>query len=107
MDEDLDGHVISFLGETAIVVLSLTVEWGVGMERQGPSYGEVVNTRDVRVQALLGGSKSPKSRSPEAVEWIMNVWITRCRTLLPVEGVAYIECARTPASPRRRGFKVS
>ena len=22
-------------------------------------------------------------------------------------GVAYIECARTPASPRRRGFKVS
>ena len=39
------------------MVLSLTVEWGVGMERQGPSYGEVVNTRDVRVQALLGGSK--------------------------------------------------
>ena len=28
-----------------IVVLSLTVEWGVGMERQGPSYGEVVSTR--------------------------------------------------------------
>ena len=26
----------------AVVVLSLTVEWGVGMERQGPSYGEVV-----------------------------------------------------------------
>ena len=38
---------------------------GVGMERQGPSYGEVVSTRDVRVQALLGGSKSPTSRSPE------------------------------------------
>ena len=46
---------------------------GVGMERQGPSYGEVVNTRDVRVQALLGGSNSPTSRSPEAVEWIMNI----------------------------------
>ena len=25
-----------------VVDLSLTVEWGVGMERQGPSYGEVV-----------------------------------------------------------------
>ena len=56
-----------------VVVLSLTVEWGVGMERQGPSYGEVVNTRDVRVQALLGRSNSPTSRSPEAVEWIMSI----------------------------------
>ena len=56
-----------------VVVLSLTIEWGVGMERQGPSYGEVVNTRDVRVQALLGRSKSPTSRSPEAVEWIMCI----------------------------------
>ena len=62
------------LGETiTVVVLSLTVEWGVGMERQGPSYGEVVSTKDVRVQALLGRSNSPTSRSPEAVEWIMNV----------------------------------
>ena len=56
-----------------VVVLSLTVEWGVGIERQGPSYGEVVSTRDVRVQALLGRSKSPTSRSPEAVEWIMSI----------------------------------
>ena len=56
-----------------VVVLSLTVEWGVGMERQGPSYGEVVSTKDVRVQALLGGSNSPTSRSPEAVEWIMSI----------------------------------
>ena len=90
-----------------VVVLSLTVEWGVGIERQGPSYGEVVSTKDVRVQALPGGSNSPTSRSPEAVEWIMNVWITRCRTLCLWRGVAYIECARTPASPRRRRFKVS
>ena len=75
------------------------------MERQGPSYGEVVSTKDVRVQALLGGSKSRTSRSPEAVEWIMCIWITGCRTLLPV-GVAYIECARTPANPRNEGFKV-
>ena len=56
-----------------VVVLSLTVEWGVGMKRQGPSYGEVVSTKDVRVQALLGGTKSPTSRSPKAVEWIMSI----------------------------------
>ena len=55
------------------MVLILTVEWGVGMERQGPSYGEVVSTMDVRVQALLGRSNSPTSRSPEAVEWIMSI----------------------------------
>ena len=58
----------------SVVVLSLTVEWGgVGMERQGPSYGEVVNTRDLRVQALLGGSNIPTSRIPEADDWIMRV----------------------------------
>ena len=72
---------------------------GVGMERQGPSYGEVVNTRDVRVQALLGGSNSPTSRSPEAVEWIMNVWITRCRTPLPVEGGGLYRVRQDPSQP--------
>ena len=82
-----------------VVVLSLTVEWGVGMERQGPSYGEVVSTKDVRVQALLGRSNSPTSRSPEAVEWIMNVWITRCRTLLPVEGGGLYRVRQDPSQP--------
>ena len=81
------------------MVLSLTVEWGVGMERQGPSYGEVVSTKDVRVQALLGGSNSPTSRSPEAVEWIMNVWITRCRTPLPVEGGGLYRVRQDPGQP--------
>ena len=66
-------HCKCFFKAPRVVVLSLTVEWGVGMERQGPSYGEVVNTRDVRVQALLGGSKSPTSRSPKAVEWIVCI----------------------------------
>ena len=86
-------------GERGVVVLSLTVEWGVGMERQGPSYGEVVSTKDVRVQALLGRSNSPTSRSPEAVEWIMNVWITRCRTLLPVEGGGLYRVRQDPSQP--------
>ena len=58
---------------TSVVVLSLTVEWGVGMERQGPSYGVVVYARDLRVQALPRGSNNPTSRSPEAVDWIMCV----------------------------------
>ena len=67
------------------------------MERQGLSYGEVVSTRDVRVQALLGGTKSPTSRSPEAVEWIMCIWITEVPTLYIEVGVAYI----VPARPLR------
>ena len=87
------------------MVLSLTVEWGVGMERQGPSYGAVVKTLDVRVQALLGGSNSPTSWSPEAVDWIMYVWITRVRTTYTEEGVAYIVSARPLRPSVMRGLK--
>ena len=76
------------------------------MERQDLSYGVVVSTRGLRVQTLLGGSNSPTSRSPEAVDLIMRVSITGVRTLVSEEGVAYIECARTPASPRYEGFNV-
>ena len=43
---------------------------------------------------------------PEAVDWIICVRVTGVRILLPVEGVAYIEDAKTPASPRSGGFKV-
>ena len=32
--------------------------------------------------------------------------VTGGATLVPVEGVAYIECARTPASPRYKRFNV-
>ena len=32
-----------YLEKVFVVVLSLTVEWGVGMERQDPSYGVVVH----------------------------------------------------------------
>ena len=35
---------VSISEEGPVVVLSLTVEWGVGMERQDPSYGVVVHT---------------------------------------------------------------
>ena len=56
-----------------VVVLSLTVEWGVGMERKDPTYGVVVHTSVLRVQALLGGSNSPTSRSPEAVDWFLCI----------------------------------
>ena len=74
-----------------VVVLSLTVEWGVGMERQDPSYGAVVHTSVLRVQALLGRSNSPTSRSSEAVDWIMRVWIQGCEPFILRRGVAYIE----------------
>ena len=77
------------------------------MERQDPSYGAVVHTSVLRVQALLGGSNSPTSRSPEAVDWIICVCVLQgVRTLVSEEGVAYIECARTPAPLRYAGFNV-
>lgn len=88
------------------MVLSLTVEWGVGMERQDPSYGAVVRTRDVRVQALLGGSNSPTSRCSEAVNWIMYVWITRMRTLYTEEGGSLYSVCQTPPALSYAGFKV-
>ena len=79
---------------------------GVGMERQGPSYGEVVNTRDVRVQALLGRSNSPTSRSPGAVEWIIRVWITGVRTLYTEEGGGLYSVLQTPPALSNAEFKV-
>ena len=88
------------------MVLSLTVEWGVGIERQDPSYGVVVHTSVLRVQALLGGSNRPMSRCPEAVDWIICVRATGCEPFYQWRGVAYIEDAKTPASPRSGGFKV-
>ena len=75
------------------------------MERQDPSYGEVVSTRSLRVQALLGGSNSPTSRSPEAVDWIVHVWFTGVQTLYTEEGVAYIEFAEPLRPSVMQGFK--
>ena len=63
-------------------------------------------TQDLRVQALHGGSNSPTSRCPEAVEWIMCVVFQGVRTLVPKEGAAYIECARTPTVLHYKGLNV-
>ena len=87
------------------MVLSLIVERGVGMERQDPSYGVVVYARDLRVQALLGGSNSPTSRRPEAVDWIMCERVIGVRTLYTEEGVAYIESARPLRPSVMQGLK--
>ena len=65
-----------------------------------------VYTQGLRVQALHGGSNSPTSRCPEAVDWIMPVILQRVRTLVPEGGVAYIECARTPAHLHYKGLNV-
>ena len=75
------------------------------MERLDLSYGGVVSTRGLRVQALLGGSNSPTSRSPEAVDWIICVCVTGVRTLDTEEGVAYIEFARPLQPSVMQGLK--
>ena len=72
------------------------------MRRQGPSYGEVVHT-SLRVQAPLGGGKSPTSRCPEAVDWNIDVLYKGCEPLSQRRGVAYIEFTRTPTILRYRG----
>mgnify|MGYP005822164413 CR=1 FL=1 len=71
------------------------------MRRGGPSDGEVVHM-SLRVQAPLGGGKSPTSRCPEAVDWNIGVCYKGCESLSLRRGVAYIECARTPAALRYR-----
>ena len=67
---------------------------------------EELYTRVLRVQALLGGSNSPTSRSPEAVDWIYACELQGVRTLVPEEGVAYIEYARTPTALHYKGLNV-
>ena len=63
-------------------------------------------TRVLRVQALLRGSNSPTSRSPEAVDWIMRVWITGVRTLYTEEGGGLYRVRQTPPALSYAGFKV-
>ena len=67
---------------------------------------EELYERVLRVQALLGGSNSPTSRSPEAVDWIYACELQKVRTLVLEEGVAYIEYTRTPAPLRYTRFNV-
>ena len=74
------------------------------MERQDLSYGVVVSTRGLRVQALLGGSNSPTSRSPEAVDWIMCVRITGVPTLYIEEGGGLYRVCQTPPAFSYAGF---
>ena len=76
------------------------------MERQHLSYGVVVHARVLRVQALLGGSNSPTSRSPEAVDWIMRVWITGVRTPPTEDGGGLYRVRRPPPTLSNAGFKV-
>ena len=65
-----------------------------------------VYTQSLRVQALLSGSNNPTSRCPEAVDWIICVMLQGVRTLVPEEGVSYIEYARPPTPLRYKGLNV-
>ena len=65
-----------------------------------------VYTRGLRVQALLNGSNNPTSRCAVAVDWIMCVILQGVQTLVPEEGVAYIEYARTSITLHYKGLDV-
>ena len=86
------------------MVLSLTVEWGVGMERQNLSYGVVVHTNVLRVQALLEGSNSPTSRCPEAWSIGLCVKLQGVRTLVHVEGGGLYRVRQDPGQPTLQGI---
>ena len=75
------------------------------MERQDPSYGVVVYARDLRVQALLGGSNSPTSRSPEAVDRIICVCVLKgVRTIVSEEGGGLYRVRQDPSQPTLQGI---
>ena len=76
------------------------------MERLDLSYGGVVSTRGLRVQALLGGSNSPTSRCPEAVDWIICVRMTGVRTLDTEEGGGLYRVRQPSPALSNAGFKV-
>ena len=65
------NNLLALLISEIAVKTMLVLKKKSSMERRGLSYGEVVRTQGLRVQALLGRSKNPTSRSPEAVDWIM------------------------------------
>ena len=72
---------------------------GVCMRRQDPSYGVVVRT-SLRVQALHGGSNSPTSRCPEAVDWIVYMRVfTKDANPCPRGGGGLYRVRRDPNSP--------
>ena len=60
--------VAPYMSRTACRGSNSDSDVGGCMERLDLSYGEVVSTRGLRVQALLGGSNSPTSQCPEAVD---------------------------------------
>ena len=88
------------------MVLRLTVEWGVGMERQGPSYGEVVTQEMYEFRPFSEEVKALRLGARRRSSGLCVYELQSAEPFYLWRGVAYIECARTPASPRRRGFKV-
>ena len=63
---------------------------------------EELYTRVLRVQALLGGSNNPTSRSPEAVDWIYARELQNVRTLVSEEGGGLYKVRQDPGQPTLR-----
>ena len=77
------------------------------MERQGSSYGEVVNMMFCEFRPFSEEVKALRLGARRRSSGLYVYELQGAEPFCLWRGVAYIECARTPASPRRRGFKVS
>ena len=88
-----------------VVVLSLTVEWGVGMERQDPSYGAVVNTRMYEFRPFSEEVIALRLGARRRSTGLCVYGLQGCEPFTLRRGVAYIEFARPLQPSVMQGLK--
>ena len=62
-------------------------------------------TRVLRIQALRGGSNSPTSWCPEAVDWIMRVCVTGGANSCASGGGGLYRVRQDPSQPTLQGVQ--
>ena len=89
------------------MVLSLTVEWGVGMERQGPSYGGVVTQEMYEFRPFSEEVKALRLGAQRRSSGLCVYGLQSARTLLPVEGGGLYRVRQDPSQPTLQGVQCS
>ena len=91
--------------EVAVVVLSLIVEWGVGMERQGPSYGEVVTQEMYEFRPFSEEVKALRLGARRRSTGLCVYELQDAPTFLPVEGGGLYRVRQDPNHPLLQGVQ--